>query len=336
MLTGCFLYPAVQSADERAAFKVNKEEHLAPLLALAIKRELGLEPGGAAPAAADAAAAPKAKKPRRVSPELLSILATELACSQDSIRDFELQLYDTQPAAIGGASDEFVFAPRLDNLSSCFAALEAICEHAATGLEEDGDVSLVAFFDHEECGSQSAQGAGSPVIKDALERVSEALMMPGTPKEMHKVALSKSFLISSDTAHAIHPNYANKHESNHQPKMCDGTVIKTNSNQRYATNMLTGFYIRELARQGGFPIQEFVVRNDCPCGTTIGPIVSAFLGIRAVDVGAPILSMHSIREQLACDDMDALYDLCVFFFKEFDQVDSIDINMCSPCSPSNL
>ena len=159
--------------------------------------------------------------------------------SQDAIRDFELQLYDTQPACLGGASEEFVFAPRLDNLSSCFAALEAICVHSDR-LAEDGDICLVTFFDHEECGSQSAQGAGSPVVKDAIERVSEALSTPETPKEMHKIALSKSFLISSDTAHAIHPNYAAKHESNHQPKMCDGTVIKTNSNQRYATNMLTG------------------------------------------------------------------------------------------------
>jgi len=218
----------------------------------------------------------------------------------------------------------------LDNLGSCHGALEAILTHCDV-VPEDTDISLVAFFDHEEVGSDSAQGAGSPVLKDAIERISDALSKADTPKEAHKIAMSKSFFLSADMAHAIHPNYSSKHESNHQPKLSDGTVIKTNQNQRYATNMVTGFYMRELAKMHDLPIQEFVLRNDCPCGSTTGPIVSTLLGIRAVDVGAPMLSMHSIREQCGSDDMDNFYGLCVAFFKDFDKVDTLDINHCSPC-----
>ena len=131
---------------------------------------------------------------------------------------------------------------------------------------------MLVCFDHEEIGSDSAQGAGSPVMSEAISRV---LGCFDQTDEMLKVTLRKSFLVSADVAHAIHPNYPEKHEKNHQPVLNNGTVIKTNQNQRYATNAETGFLLRELARRADAPVQEFVVRNDCPCGSTIGPIISS-------------------------------------------------------------
>jgi aspartyl aminopeptidase len=121
--------------------------------------------------------------------------------------------------------------------------------------------------------------------------------------DLYGLTLKKSFVLSSDQAHAVHPNYSNKHEKAHSPKMNHGMVIKTNSNQRYATNGVSGFIIREIARRAGLPpVQEFVVRQDCACGSTIGPIISANTGIRAIDMGCPQLSMHSIRETMGVAD----------------------------------
>ena len=118
----------------------------------------------------------------------------------------------------------------------------------------------------------------------------------GLDGEVRRSALARSMVLSVDMAHAVHPNYASKHEKAHGPLMNAGVVIKSNSNQRYATNGVTGFLTRELGRREGVPVQEFVVRNDCPCGSTIGPIISTATGMRVVDLGMPQLSMHSCRE----------------------------------------
>jgi aspartyl aminopeptidase len=133
-------------------------------------------------------------------------------------------------------------------------------------------------------------------------------------------------------AHAVHPNYASKHEKNHSPKMNSGIVIKSNSNQRYATSGVTGFIVRELGRRAGVPIQEFAVRNDCPCGSTIGPQISANTGIRAVDLGMPQLSMHSIREMMGSSDLTFAHKLFTSFYKDFREVDS---SLTSVDAPSN-
>lgn len=138
---------------------------------------------------------------------------------------------------------------------------------------------------------------------ESVRRISAALMgesnLSGSVEDIYDTTISKSFVLSSDQAHAIHPNYANKHEMSHQPKMNEGMVIKRNSNQRYATNGITGFIIREIAKRAGLPpVQEFIVRQDCGCGSTIGPLISTATGIRAIDMGCPQLSMHSIRETM--------------------------------------
>jgi len=289
----------LQSADERKSFGINKETHLQPVLGL-VESHLNTEE------AAD----------ERHSPVLLSLLSKELGCQASDIRDLELTLCDTQAGAVWGAAEEMLSSPRLDNQSHCYTGLMALLQH--TDLDTDTGVNMVICFDHEEIGSESAQGAGSPVMSEAVSRV---LGCFDTSDEMLRITVRKSFLISADVAHAIHPNYPEKHEKNHQPVLNKGTVIKTNQNQRYATNAETGFILRELARRAEAPVQEFVVRNDCPCGSTIGPIVSGKVGIRTVDVGLPSLSMHSIRETMGCEDVMSNYKIFSTFFKQFAALD---------------
>mmetsp|Transcript_9149 Transcript_9149/g.16065 ORF Transcript_9149/g.16065 Transcript_9149/m.16065 type:complete len:461 (+) Transcript_9149:302-1684(+) len=291
----------LQSADERAALKLNKEDHLEPILGL-INKDLngeGLD--------------------ERHAPELLMALADQLGCEPTDIVDLELTLCDTQTPSIGGNNNEFIFSPRLDNQMHCFTSVEALADYSEGGaIAEDQDISIVCLFDHEEVGSQSAVGAGSPMMRDAMERIASCF---ADDPETYDIMLTKSFLVSADGAHSIHPNYAHKHEKQNAPKLGAGTVIKTNDNQRYATNAISGFLIRELARRAGIPIQEFVVRNDCPCGTTIGPILASLTGARTIDIGVPQLSMHSIRETCAVADMYSNYELLKTFFESFRDVD---------------
>ena len=291
----------LQTSDERAALKLNAEDQLVPLLGLS---ETSKDASGAAAAATES----------RLPSPLLQLLARELGVEPSAIVDFDLTLCDTQPAQIGGINNELLFGPRLDNQMHCFTSVAALIEYASSvDVETDADVSMVVLFDHEEVGSESVGGACSPIVRDAVERISQAFQLnPGS--EMYKIALDKSLLVSADGAHALHPNYVGKHESKHQPKMNAGTVIKTNSNQRYATSGTTGFLVREIARRAGVPVQEFVIRQDSPCGTTIGPIVAANTGIRTVDVGIPQLSMHSIRETCGVKDLESNAKLLRAFF----------------------
>jgi len=197
---------------------------------------------------------------------------------------------------------EFIYSARLDNLATVFAALESLVDYTTCSLDkkqtddntniqsntfkDSSDVSVAVFFDHEEVSSTSAQGAGSPVMADSVSRISTALNGGVTNPDFYNACIRKSFVLSIDQAHAIHPNYSSKHEAAHAPKINGGVVVKTNSNQRYATNGITGFIVRELGHIIDIPVQEFVVRNDCGCGSTIGPAISAKTGIRVVDVGS--------------------------------------------------
>ena len=301
----------LQTADERSKLEVNKETHLIPLLAMAdaaLNKSSGSDPSVADP---------------RHGNEFLGIIAAELGCKLEALKDFDLTLYDTQPGQLWGASEEFISAPRLDNQVHCFTGVEALIEHCKD-LGADEDVNIVALFDHEEVGSESTHGAGSPIIREIIERVGESLNS-GSTGEFQKISVHKSFIISADVAHAVHPNYASKHETNHSPLLNSGTVIKTNNNQRYATNAATGFVVRELARRADVPVkvQEFCVRNDCPCGSTIGPMVSALTGIRTVDIGVPSLSMHSIRETVGTDDVANSKKLLLSFFRNFRSLDKV-------------
>ena len=297
----------LQSAAEREGFAPNKETHLQPILALVESELNGVEGADNGVEGADT----------RHAPLLLQLLAEELKVEPSAIKDLELSLCDAVPGQIWGARDEFISSPRIDNQVHCYAALTALLAHS-TALATDADISVIVCFDHEECGSQSAVGAGGPIMQEAILRTSLAL---GANQEEQMIAIRKSFLISADVAHALHPNYSSKHDDNHQPALNKGMVIKTNDNQRYATNSETGFFVRQMARHAGVPVQEFMVRNDCPCGTTIGPIIAGNTGLRTCDVGIPSLSMHSIRETIGVQDVSTCLGLFACFFKDFRKLD---------------
>ena len=222
-------------------------------------------------------------------------VAQKLKCKSADILNMELSLYDTQSGAIGGAEGEFIFSSRLDNLASCHAALQALTESKT----KDPMTRVIAFYDDEEVGSDSAQGAGSPFLKDVLERLT---LESDNPRETFFRSMANSFFISADMAHAVHPNYPEKHDPQHMPVLNGGPVIKCNSNQRYATEGVSSAWFEILCKKAGVPVQKFVVRSDLGCGSTIGPITAANLGIRTVDVGNPMLSMHSIREMAGAKD----------------------------------
>jgi aspartyl aminopeptidase len=309
----------LQDAEERKAFKINKEDHLSPILAMAAKKALTGEKKEDSKEGTT-----KDGWMEYQEPLLLALLASELNIEVEDIADFELNLFDIQEASLGGIHSEFVHSARLDNLASCFLAVEALVQHVQKGqLANDEDISLIALFDHEEVGSSSATGAGSPIMGEAVERISAAMNDGSESSDLFAACIQCSFVLSVDQAHAVHPNYASKHEKGHQPKMNDGMVIKRNSNQRYATNAITGLIVREIARKAALPpVQEFVVRNDCGCGSTIGPIISTSTGMRAIDMGCPQLSMHSIRETMGVCDLTNGLELFTAFFKYFRDVDS--------------
>ncbi len=211
----------------------------------------------------------------------------------DSVLDYEIVLYDTQPPALVGLDQAFLTSARLDNLLSCFVGLTAL-------LEADSDLgTLLVCNDHEEVGSLSASGAQGPMLKQVIERI-----LPD-PQQRARM-LATSMLISADNAHGVHPNFADKHDENHGPLLNAGPVIKINANQRYATNSETSALFRHLAQQEDQPVQSFVVRSDMGCGSTIGPITSAELGVRTLDVGVPQFGMHSIREMAGVEDVQSL------------------------------
>ena len=221
--------------------------------------------------------------------------------SIDEILDFELSLYDTQPASLIGLNNQFIAAARLDNLLSCFVGLQSL-------IAADNDVtSLLVCNDHEEVGSASACGAQGPMLSQALQRI-----IPDNEARLR--TLDKSLLISADNAHGIHPNYAERHDGNHGPLLNGGPVIKINANQRYATTSQTSGIFRYLCEQKQVPVQTFVTRSDMACGSTIGPITASAVGVRTVDIGLPTLAMHSIRELAGADDAWRLTTVLTDFY----------------------
>lgn len=229
-------------------------------------------------------------------PVLRAALARALAVDEGAIVGFDLSLYDTERATLGGMNGEFVFASRLDNLASCHAATAAM---AAQGADTKA-TRLIALFDHEECGSRSTAGAAGSPLRDTVGRILDA--HPGSEPQAWARSMAQSFLVSADVAHGIHPNYADLHDPQHAPMINRGLVIKFNANQSYATNGETAAAFGLYCNEAGFAPQAFVVRSDLPCGSTIGPITAAALGVPTVDVGAPMLSMHSCREM--CGSLD--------------------------------
>lgn len=186
---------------------------------------------------------------------LINLLCNELQCKEEQIKDFELCLCDHQKASLGGALDEFVFAPRLDNLFSSFCAIEALIKNSTEeSLQDEKNIRVAALFDHEEIGSGSCHGADSNFIEHIFHRILTSLHEKDLGDLLEK-SFRRSFLVSADMAHAVHPNYTSKHQKEHMPEIHRGPVIKTNDNQRYATSAWTGFLIREIAERNNVPIQ---------------------------------------------------------------------------------
>jgi aspartyl aminopeptidase len=220
--------------------------------------------------------------------------------------------YDTQPSGVSGARGEFIHAPRLDNLASCHAGLTALRRAGEERLPRF--TRVVVLYDHEEVGSRSAQGAAGTLLVDCLDRV-VAGFKGGAAQGLPR-ALAVSMLISADMAHAVHPNYADKHEGSHTPVIGGGPVIKVNSNQAYATDASSGGFFASICAENEIEPQYFVTRSDLACGSTIGPITAARLGVRTVDVGNPMLSMHSCREMAGSADVAPMINVLTAFLSD--------------------
>jgi aspartyl aminopeptidase len=231
-------------------------------------------------------------------PDLGDLLAATAGCEPDDLLGWDLVAADTQPAARWGRDGELLAAPRLDNQASCYAGTLALLAAAEAALPHT--VVLVAN-DHEEVGSGSAEGARGPFLEDVLGRLHAAL--GETDGQAVARAAARSRLISADMAHAVHPNYADRHEPGHSPVLGGGPVLKTNANQAYASDAGTGGWFAARCAEAGVPLQHFVTRADLPCGSTIGPLSATRLGIPTVDVGAPMLGMHACRETAAAADV---------------------------------
>lgn len=221
-------------------------------------------------------------------------LATEHGVSAQAILDCELSFHDVQPPACVGVNAEFIASARLDNLLSCHVALQVLRDASPA------QPLLIVLNDHEEVGSASTAGAQGPLLERTLERLCGST-------EAFARTMARSLLVSADNAHALHPNYTDKHDAAHAPLLNGGPVLKINANQRYASTGETQALFREACRRADVPLQVFATRADMACGSTIGPLTATRIGVRTLDVGVAQLAMHSIRELCGASDPWRLY-----------------------------
>lgn len=236
--------------------------------------------------------------------DIREVLAAAAGVDEADVAAWDLISFDTQPPRVFGMAGEFLACGRLDNLLSVHSSLVALeAAMARWNAEGDGDlggdIPVLIAFDHEEVGSASPTGAAGPLLADMLERIAASV---GADGEARHRMLRRSVCVSADGAHAVHPNHTGEHDPGHRPQLNVGPVIKVNANQRYATDAWGQAFIAGLAERAGVPSQVFVSANHKPCGSTIGPITATRLGIRTIDVGAPMLSMHSPREMTGAAD----------------------------------
>ncbi len=238
---------------------------------------------------------------------LLDLLASELGCAADDILDFDLYIYNMEEGCILGLNDEFISCPRLDNLTSCYAIMEGLL-----GGTNKGQINVAAFYDNEEIGSRSKQGADSNLTSILLEKIYAGL---GKSREDLTNAILRSFMISMDVAHSLHPNYMDKYDPTNQCRLNGGVALKLSFSQRYATDTEAIAIIQQLAESADVPYQKFVNRSDIPGGSTLGSISAAYLPMKAVDLGVGILAMHSAREMMGLSDQAAITRLATAFFQ---------------------
>lgn len=232
---------------------------------------------------------------------LISLICRELSVKAEDILDFDLYLYDCQPACRVGLSGEFISSGRLDDLSMAHAGLEAIL-----AAEVADETQVLAIFDNEETGSGTKQGAHSPVLRNLLKRIS------GGSENFYR-AIEKSFMVSADNAHAFHPNYAEKYDPTNHPLMGHGPAIKFNASQKYASDADSAAVFKAICEKAGVPCQTFVNHSDVAGGSTLGNILTAQIPLRGVDMGNPIWAMHSVRETASAAD----HEYCIKAFTTF-------------------
>lgn len=262
-----------------AGLQLNRQQHLAPVWGV------GADPG-----------------------DFREFLAAQAGVAAGDLLAFDLMAHDLTPSRRIGRERDLLSAPRLDNLGSCYAGLRAVL----CAVEADADVvPVLVMFDHEEVGSVSDRGAWSTLLPAVLEQVCSAA---GGDREDFRRALARSLVASCDMTHATHPNYQDRHEPQHQIAINGGPVLKINNNLRYATDAPGAAAFVLACEQADVPMQRFVMRSDLPCGGTVGPIMAASLGVTTLDVGAPMLAMHSSRELCGAHDPEMYVAALAAFF----------------------
>uniref|UniRef100_A0A915Q442 Aspartyl aminopeptidase n=1 Tax=Setaria digitata TaxID=48799 RepID=A0A915Q442_9BILA len=295
--------------SERNKFEFNSETNLRPLIATLAAENLNKDTKEYDNDSASANTSSVVNDHHTI---FLDIIANAAGCERENILDLDLYLYDHQKATMGGVYEEFISGQRLDNLVGVYTCISGLLNSVAAedSLADEENIRLAACYDNEECGSDSAQGAASSFTEWVLRRLAA-----GGSQAAFEEAIAKSFLISADQAHAVHPNYKEKHEECHRPDLHGGVVVKMNVNQRYATTAITHSVLKQIASLASVPLQKVVVRNDMPCGSTVGPILSTRLGIQTVDVGCPQLAMHSIRELTSISSIHQAITLYSAFYQ---------------------
>jgi len=291
-------------------FSVNKEKDLIPVIGTAIKKELTEK---------------KDEKKDENTLEtnhhgvLMELLSNEIGVESASLIDFDLFLADYQKSTVAGISNDFIFAPRIDNLLNMYTGLCGLIESCQDGhLDCDTNLRMLVGYDNEEVGSRSSQGAGSSFTEYIMRRLSSNNQNLTAFEE----SISKSMLLSADNGHGIHPNYSDKLESKMKPSLQGGPILSTSGNQNFATNAITASIIRQLAQKVQLPIQDCMGRNDIPSGSTIGPVLSTKLGIKTADVGASQLSMHSCREMCGIMSPEQCIKLYTSYFQYYPEINS--------------
>ena len=235
-------------------------------------------------------------------------VATMLGIDADRILSWDLMAFDTQAPEVIGRNQDLFSSGRIDNLLSTFCGVRALTRLVApdSGTGDSAGLArtpVLALYDHEEVGSESATGAAGMFLASLLERIATA---QGASRGEYLASLHRSIVVSADGAHATHPNYVERHEPSHRIALNKGVVVKRNANQRYATDATSEAFVVEVCRQAEVPLQYYIHRNDLPCGSTIGPITAARLAVPTVDIGAPQLAMHSARETAGLADVGYL------------------------------
>ena len=247
------------------------------------------------------------KEDEEIEGYLIDMIARRLEVENDKIMDFDLYLRDTEDPIIMGSEQEFLNAGQIDDLGMAHAGLKALLNTENSGFK------LLVLFDNEEIGSNTDVGADSPLLSNLLERIVYAL---DGSREDYLQIIENTFMISADMAHAVHPNYADKHDPTNKPVINQGPVLKISSNRRYTTDSYSGGYIKKLCAENNIPYQNFVNHSNERGGSTIGPLNLRHLGVKSVDIGNPVLSMHSIRELYGLQDHESMIELLTVFYND--------------------